>query len=66
MLAGRITSILWAELRSTRAPNATLGYYTGVVSTLVCWVGVDTHGISSVYIATDSRISLAGQVGGPK
>lgn len=35
------------------------------MSTLVCWVGVDTHGTSSVYIATDSRISLAQRISGP-
>ena len=28
------------------------------MSTLVCWAGVDTHGASSLYIATDSRISF--------
>lgn len=31
------------------------------MTTLVCWVGVDSHGPTSIYIASDSRISWDGK-----
>jgi hypothetical protein len=39
------------------------GHEDSIVTSIACWVGVDSHGPASVYLATDSRISWPNQAG---